>query len=89
MLARGGEAYWYRTHRLPTMTSERVSRLRKLPTIREQCRKVLEVAKNDKLTYFEYHPEREPDVVKFCQQIIEVRVCYCICKSLLFLTSST
>jgi hypothetical protein len=45
--------------------------LRTLPSIRERCGRVFELAKQGKLEYFEYHPEKEADVVTFCTQIIQ------------------
>ena len=47
--------------------------LRTLPAIRERCGRVFELSKQGKLEYFDYHPEKEADVVKFCTEIIQVR----------------
>lgn len=49
------------------------SYLRTLPAIRDRCGKVFELAKQGKLEYFDYHPEKEADVAAFCTQIIQVR----------------
>ena len=46
--------------------------LRTLPAIRERCTKVYELAKKGQLQYFEYHPEKEDDIAKFCLDIIKV-----------------
>ena len=54
------------------MTSGRVAELRQLPSIRNQCKKVYELATEGRLRYFEYHPENESNVVDFCKKIIEV-----------------
>jgi len=47
--------------------------LRTLPAIRERCGQVFELAQQDKLEYFEYHPAKEADVAAFCTKIIQVR----------------
>jgi hypothetical protein len=47
--------------------------LRTLPAIRERCGRVFELAQQDKLEYFEYHPAKEADVAAFCTKIIQVR----------------
>ncbi|KAJ6469199.1 hypothetical protein C8R47DRAFT_1150716 [Mycena vitilis] len=44
--------------------------LRTLPAIRDRCNEVFQLAKQDKLQYFEYHPENEVNVVAFCVDII-------------------
>lgn len=49
-----------------------VAYLRTLPSIRERCSRVHALAQEGKLEYFDYHPEKEEDVVKFCASIIEV-----------------
>jgi Protein of unknown function (DUF1688). len=46
--------------------------LRTLPAIRERCRRVFDIAKQGTLEYFDYHPEKEPDVTAFCMGIIKV-----------------
>ncbi|KAG8742420.1 hypothetical protein FRC10_001554 [Ceratobasidium sp. 414] len=48
-----------------------VAYLRTLPSIRERCSRVHALAQVGKLEYFDYHPEKENDVVKFCAGIIE------------------
>ncbi|KAJ7172934.1 hypothetical protein C8R43DRAFT_977939 [Mycena crocata] len=45
--------------------------LRTLPAIRERCTRVFELAKEGKLQYFDYHPEKEADVTAFCIDIIK------------------
>ncbi|KAJ7907110.1 hypothetical protein B0H13DRAFT_2019412 [Mycena leptocephala] len=45
--------------------------LRTLPAIRDRCNRVFELATQDKLQYFEYHPENEPAVTEFCIDIIQ------------------
>jgi hypothetical protein len=42
--------------------------------IRERCGRVHELAKQGKLHYFDYHPEKEKDVVEFCLGIIKVHL---------------
>ena len=51
-----------------------ISYLRSLPSIRERCTRVHELAKQGRLEYFDYHPEKEDEVVKFCIGIIQVSV---------------
>jgi len=46
--------------------------LRTLPAIRERCGRVYELAKEGKLQYFDYHPEKEADVAAFCVEIMQV-----------------
>ncbi|KAI0694138.1 DUF1688-domain-containing protein [Cytidiella melzeri] len=46
------------------------SYLRTLPAIRERCSRVHALAKQGKLQYFEYHPEKEDTVATFCIDII-------------------
>jgi len=48
--------------------------LRTLPSIRERCLKVHDLAKRGGLQYFDYHPEKEDAVIEFCTSIIEVCV---------------
>ncbi|KAJ1300915.1 hypothetical protein OPQ81_003340 [Rhizoctonia solani] len=48
-----------------------IAYLRTLPSIRERCSRVHDLAKEGKLEYFDYHPEKEKDVVEFCAKIIE------------------
>jgi hypothetical protein len=50
--------------------------LRTLPAIRERCSQVHELAKQGKLEYFDYHPENELDVAKFCVEIMKVCSCF-------------
>ncbi|XP_006455359.1 hypothetical protein AGABI2DRAFT_75380 [Agaricus bisporus var. bisporus H97] len=45
--------------------------LRTLPAIRERCLALYDLATQDKLLYFDYHPEKEADVVDFCLDIIK------------------
>ncbi|KAL0071171.1 hypothetical protein AAF712_001731 [Marasmius tenuissimus] len=44
--------------------------LRTLPAIRDRCSQVFELAKQGKLEYFDYHPEKEADAAKFCSGIV-------------------
>ena len=48
--------------------------LRTLPSIRERCTRVFDLAKQGKLQYFNYHPDKEPDLTAFCVDIIKVRL---------------
>ncbi|RDB28169.1 Uracil catabolism protein 4 [Hypsizygus marmoreus] len=50
---------------------EKAAYLRTLPAIRERCGRVFELAKEGKLQYFDYHPEKEEDVAKFCIEIMK------------------
>ncbi|KAJ7692908.1 hypothetical protein B0H17DRAFT_512940 [Mycena rosella] len=52
----------------PAQTAEY---LRTLPSIRERCTRVFDLAKEGKLQYFDYHPEKEDDVTAFCVDIIK------------------
>ena len=54
--------------------SQTAAYLRTLPAIRERCSRVHALAQQGKLNYFDYHPEREDDAVKFCIEIMNV--CY-------------
>ncbi|MCO5598821.1 hypothetical protein L7F22_052920 [Adiantum nelumboides] len=45
--------------------------LRTLPSIRERCKKVFELAKLDQLEYFTFHSEKEERAIAFCTKIIE------------------
>jgi hypothetical protein len=47
--------------------------LRSLPSVRDRCSKVFEVAKSGNLEFFDYHPEQEETVAKYCVEIIQVR----------------
>ena len=58
-------------------TYQTAAYLRTLPAIRERCTLVHELAKQGKLEYFDYHPEKELDVANFCVDIM--KVCPCIC----------
>ncbi|KAG7095536.1 hypothetical protein E1B28_006273 [Marasmius oreades] len=49
---------------------QKAAYLRTLPAIRERCGQVFELARQNKLEYFDYHPEKEADVAKFCVEII-------------------
>lgn len=51
--------------------------LRTLPAIRERCSRVHELAKQGKLQYFEYHPDKEDEVAAFCLEIMKV-CSYCL-----------
>ncbi|KAF8513594.1 hypothetical protein BU17DRAFT_53148 [Hysterangium stoloniferum] len=45
--------------------------LKTLPSIRERCIRVYELAKQDRLEFFKYSPEKEAEVVNFCINIIQ------------------
>lgn len=45
--------------------------LRTLPSIRERCSRVHDLAKQGKLKYFDYHPDKEDAVIEFCAGVIE------------------
>lgn len=53
-------------------TDDQTAYLRTLPAIRERCSRVFKLAEQNKLEYFDYHPEKEKDVVEFCINIIKV-----------------
>lgn len=58
----------------PAPPSERVQRLRSLPTIREQCYKAFDIVEQQgRGDYFDYHPENMDKVVEYCLKIIQVR----------------
>jgi hypothetical protein len=63
--------------------------LRTLLSIRERCGRVHDLAKQGKLQYFEYHPEKEEDVVNYCIRIIQVcqHIPHCLLISLMRPTS--
>ncbi|PPQ72881.1 hypothetical protein CVT26_003502 [Gymnopilus dilepis] len=50
---------------------ETAAYLRTLPAIRERCGRVHDLAKEGKLQYFEYHPDKEEDVAKFCIDLMK------------------
>ncbi len=50
-----------------------IAYLRTLPAIRERCSQVFTLAQQGRLEYFDYHPELEDAVIKFCSTIIQVR----------------
>ena len=56
--------------------SQTAQYLRTLPAIRERCGRIHELAKNGKLQYFDYHPEKEIDVAKFCISLMKVSVLF-------------
>jgi hypothetical protein len=56
---------------MSTPTSGR-SYLRTLPSIRERCSKVYELAQHDKLTFFSLHEDKLQEVVEYCGKIITV-----------------
>ncbi|KAG6845150.1 hypothetical protein H0H87_012946 [Tephrocybe sp. NHM501043] len=47
--------------------------LRTLPAIRERCSRVHDLAKQGKLEYFDYHPEKEADVAAYCIEIMKIK----------------
>ncbi|KAG8713879.1 hypothetical protein FRC11_010655 [Ceratobasidium sp. 423] len=54
-----------------TSVESTVAYLRTLPSIRARCSLVHDLAREGKLEYFDYHPEKEKEVVEFCAKIIE------------------
>ncbi|KAJ7026817.1 DUF1688-domain-containing protein [Mycena alexandri] len=54
----------------PQTPEDSAAWLRTLPAIRERCNAVFSLAKQDKLQYFEYHPENEEKVAQFCKKIV-------------------
>jgi hypothetical protein len=56
--------------------AQRVAYLQTLPAIRERCNRVYALAGQGKLEHFDYHPEKESDVVDFCIEIIQVGPIY-------------
>lgn len=54
-------------------SAQKATYLRTLPAVRDRCSKVFDLAKQGKLDYFDYHPEKEADVADFCVEIIKVR----------------
>ncbi|KAJ7179769.1 DUF1688-domain-containing protein [Mycena filopes] len=54
----------------PQTPEESAAWLRTLPAIRERCNAVFRLAEQDKLQYFEYHPENEVKVAQFCKEIV-------------------
>lgn len=53
---------------------QKAAYLRTLPAVRERCSKVFELAKQDRLQYFSYHPDKEAELTEFCLGIIKVRL---------------
>ena len=56
-----------------------VEYLRSLPSIRARCSQVHDLATKGRLLYFDYHPEKEDEVVEFCKRVIEVRTAVIPC----------
>ena len=54
--------------------------LRTLLAIRERCGRVHALAKEGKLEYFDYHPEKEVEAAAFCVEIMKActRVMYAL-----------
>jgi hypothetical protein len=52
--------------------SEKATYLRTLPSIRERCNRVYDLATQGKLQYFDYHSEKEDVAVELCIDIIKV-----------------
>ncbi|TFK31759.1 hypothetical protein BDQ12DRAFT_660073 [Crucibulum laeve] len=50
---------------------EKAAFLRTLPSIRVQCGRVFDLAKEGKLDYFDYYPEKEADVADYCIKIMK------------------
>lgn len=55
-----------------TSPAQTAAYLRTLPAIRERCGRVHDLATKGKLDYFDYHPEKEADVSRFCIGIMKV-----------------
>ena len=55
-----------------TPPAQTAAYLRTLPAIRERCGRVHDLATKGKLDYFDYHPEKEADVSRFCIGIMKV-----------------
>ena len=53
--------------------SQTAAYLRTLPAVRERCGRVHALAKEGKLEYFEYHPEKVVDAAAFCADIMKAR----------------
>ncbi|TFY82108.1 hypothetical protein EWM64_g1910 [Hericium alpestre] len=51
--------------------TEKIEYLRTLPAIRERCGRVHDLAKQGKLQYFDYHPEKETAVVDYCINVMK------------------
>lgn len=60
--------------RLSLPSPRQVAHLRTLPSIRERCSKVFQLAEKDQLDYFQYNKEKMSDVVEFCSGIIKVSI---------------
>ncbi|KAG6809716.1 hypothetical protein H0H92_015037 [Tricholoma furcatifolium] len=52
---------------------QKAAYLRTLPAIRERCSRVHDLAKQGKLQYFDYHPEKEADVAQLCIEIMKIQ----------------
>ncbi|KAJ4480224.1 hypothetical protein J3R30DRAFT_3876069 [Lentinula aciculospora] len=50
---------------------DKAAYLRTLPSIRERCGRVFELAKAGKLDYFDFHQDKEEELVDFCLGIIQ------------------
>ena len=56
----------------PTSLQEQAAYLQTLPAIRERCADVFDLAQDGKLKYWEYHVEKEIEVIDYCAKIIQV-----------------
>ncbi|KAI0299350.1 DUF1688-domain-containing protein [Multifurca ochricompacta] len=56
---------------LSSSREQTIEYLRTLPSIRERCGRVHDLAKQGKLKYFGYHPDREEQVADYCIRIIK------------------
>lgn len=57
---------------LGSSREQMIEYLRTLPSIRERCGRVHDLAKQGNLQYFNYHPEKEENVTDYCISIIRV-----------------
>ncbi|KAG9042469.1 hypothetical protein FS837_010827 [Tulasnella sp. UAMH 9824] len=57
---------------LASSATNQIKYLRSLPAIRERCTRVHNLAQRGQLEYFDYHPEKESEVIDFCSQIIQI-----------------
>jgi hypothetical protein len=57
---------------IAAMSEPSAAYLKTLPAVRERCTLVHNLAKEGRLQYFDYHPEKRKDVINFCVDIIQV-----------------
>jgi len=56
----------------PASLQQQAAYLQTLPAIRERCAHVFNLAQDGKLEYWDYHAEKEIEVLDYCANIVQV-----------------